>query len=99
MENIKALQKREFVQFLLDLSNDTLNDQSNNVQISERCIANANSDIIKETYENIITHKQYKTIVNHVILSARNVDVDKINEKVINLLNETIERIYKCKYF
>jgi len=39
-------------------------------------------------------HKRYKTIANHVILSARNVDVDEINEKVINLLDKTTERIY-----
>jgi len=94
-ENIRVLpQEREFAQFLLDLGNGTLNDQSNNVQIPKRCIVNADSDIVKDTYENIIMHKRYKTIVNHVILSARNVNVDEINEKVINLLDETTERIY-----
>ncbi|XP_011859489.1 PREDICTED: ATP-dependent DNA helicase RRM3-like [Vollenhovia emeryi] len=94
-ENIRVLpQEREFAQFLLDLGNGILNDQSDNIQIPERCIANVNSDMIKETYGDIITHKRYKSIANHVILSARNIDVNEINEKVVDLLDATTERVY-----
>ncbi|KYN21838.1 ATP-dependent DNA helicase PIF1, partial [Trachymyrmex cornetzi] len=94
-ENVRTLpQEREFAQFLLNLGNGSLNDYSDNVHLPEKCIANANSDIIKDMYGDIIIHKKYKTIANHVILSARNADVDEINEKVVNLLDKTTERIY-----
>lgn len=45
-------------------------------------------------YEDIITRKQYRSIAKYVILSARNADVDEINERVVNLLDETTERLY-----
>lgn len=94
-ENLRVLpQEKEFAQFLLDLGNGSLNDQSDNIQIPERCIANVNADIVKEMYVDIIARKQYRFIANNIILSARNVDVDEINEKVINLLDETTERLY-----
>ncbi|XP_018359962.1 PREDICTED: uncharacterized protein LOC108759143 [Trachymyrmex cornetzi] len=96
-ENVRTLpEEREFAQFLLDLGNGTLNDYSDNVQIPERCIAKIDSDMIKDTYGDIITHKRYyrDIIVNHIILSARNADVDEINERVVKLLDETTERIY-----
>ncbi|KYN18631.1 ATP-dependent DNA helicase PIF1, partial [Trachymyrmex cornetzi] len=94
-ENVRTLpEEREFAKFLLDLGNGTLNDYSDNFQIPERCIAKIDSDMIKDTYGDIITHKRYNIIANHVILSARNADVDEINEKVVKLLDETTERIY-----
>ncbi|XP_018358545.1 PREDICTED: uncharacterized protein LOC108758219 [Trachymyrmex cornetzi] len=94
-ENVRTLpEEREFAQFLLDLGNGTLNDYSDNVQIPERCIAKIDSDMIKDTYGDIITHKRYNIIANHVILSARNADVDEINGKVVKLLDEIRERIY-----
>ncbi|XP_029676945.1 uncharacterized protein LOC115243832 [Formica exsecta] len=94
-QNIRALPKeREFAQFLLKLGNGSLNDQLDNIQIPERCIANTSSDIIKELYGDIIIHKRYKTIANYVILSARNADVNEINEKVVSLLDKTTERVY-----
>jgi len=42
----------------------------------------------------VIIHKKYNIIANHVILSAQNADIDKINKKVVNLLDKTTERIY-----
>jgi len=50
--------------------------------------------MVKDMYEDIIKRKQYQIMANYVILSARNVDVEEINEKVINLLDETTERVY-----
>lgn len=85
-------QEREFSQFLLDLDNGSLNDYSDNIQIlDERYIANIDSDMIKDMYEDIILQKQYKIVANSVILSARNTDIDEINEKVVSLLNEITE--------
>ncbi|XP_011872670.1 PREDICTED: uncharacterized protein LOC105564699, partial [Vollenhovia emeryi] len=94
-QNMRTLsQEKEFAQFLLNLGNGSLNDNSDNIEIPERCIANINSDIIKDMYGDIITHKRYKIMANYVILSARNVDVDEINNKVIRLLDDTTERVY-----
>jgi len=94
-QNMRTLpQEKEFTQFLLNLGNGSLNDHSDNIHIPEKCVANANSDMVKDMYGDIIKRKQYKIMTNYVILSARNVDVDEINEKVVNLLDETTERVY-----
>ncbi|XP_029157800.1 uncharacterized protein LOC114930213 [Nylanderia fulva] len=82
----------EFAQFLLDLGNGSLNDQSNNIEIPLRCVANLNANITKDTYEEIIKHNQYRLAAKRVILSARNVDVDELNKQVVNLLDESTER-------
>jgi len=86
--------KQEFAQFLLDLGNGSLNDQSNNIEIPLRCVADLNANIMKDTYEEIIKHNQYRLAAKRAILSARNVDVDELNKQVVNLLDESTERVY-----
>ncbi|XP_029177077.1 uncharacterized protein LOC114945157 [Nylanderia fulva] len=94
-ENMRILpHEQEFAQFLLDLGNGSLNDQSNNIEIPLRCVANLNANITKDTYEEIIKHNQYRLAAKRVILSARNVDVDELNKQVVNLLDESTERVY-----
>lgn len=94
-QNMRTLsQEKEFVQFLINLGNGSLNNHSGNVCIPKKCIANENSDIVGDMYRDIIIRKQYKIMANYVILSARNVDVDEMNKKVVSLLDETTERIY-----
>ncbi|XP_011859010.1 PREDICTED: uncharacterized protein LOC105556523, partial [Vollenhovia emeryi] len=94
-ENMRILpHEHEFAHFLLDLGNGTLNDQYNNVEVPLRCLADLNADIVKDTYEEIIKHNQYRLAAKRAILSARNVDVDAINKQVVNLLEESTERIY-----
>lgn len=51
-------------------------------------------DIVKDTYEEIIKHNQYRLAAKRAILSARNVDVDEINKQVVNLLDESTEKVY-----
>ncbi|XP_011859026.1 PREDICTED: uncharacterized protein LOC105556539, partial [Vollenhovia emeryi] len=54
-KNIRVLpQEKEFAQFLLDLGNGSLNDQSDNIQIPERCIADINANIVRDMYGDII---------------------------------------------
>lgn len=76
------------------MGNGSLNNQSNCIRIPERYIADSNSDMVKDIYEDVITHKRYRAFGNYAILSARNVDVDEINQRVINLLDESTERFY-----
>jgi len=45
-----------------------------------------NADIVEDTYDDLIRKKEYIKITKCVILSARNIDVDEINKKVVELL-------------
>ena len=47
-----------------------------------------------DTYGHLIKEKKYKAASRCTILSTRNVDVNKINQKVVHLLDVATERIY-----
>ena len=47
-----------------------------------------------DIYGDIFRNKQYRKSINYAILAARNADVNEINEKVVNLLDETSEKAY-----
>ena len=47
-----------------------------------------------DIYGNLIREKRYEELANSVILSARNLDVEEINKRVVKLFNKTTERIY-----
>ena len=47
-----------------------------------------------DTYGHLIKEKKYKAASRCTILSARNVDVNEISQKVDDLLNVATERIY-----
>ncbi|XP_036139477.1 ATP-dependent DNA helicase pif1-like [Monomorium pharaonis] len=94
-ENMRILRhEQEFANFLLDLGNGTLNDQFNNIEVLLRCVADLNANIVKDTYEEIFKHYQYRLTAKRAILSARNVDVEELNKQVVNLLDESTERVY-----
>ncbi|XP_036146017.1 ATP-dependent DNA helicase PIF1-like [Monomorium pharaonis] len=94
-ENMRILRhEQEFANFLLDLGNGTLNDQFNNIEVLLRCVADLNANIVKDTYEEIFKHHQYRLTAIRAILSARNVDVEELNKQVVNLLDESTERVY-----
>ncbi|XP_036150217.1 uncharacterized protein LOC118648094, partial [Monomorium pharaonis] len=76
------------------LGNGTLNDQFNNIEVLLRCVADLNANIVKDTYEEIFKHYQYRLTAKRAILSARNVDVEELNKQVVNLLDESTERVY-----
>ena len=84
----------DFAKFGLDVGNGILNDNDDNIQISNRCLASSNADIVNDTYGDLIKNKEFKRASKCAILSARNVDVDELNKRVVNLLDETSERIY-----
>ncbi|XP_051163765.1 ATP-dependent DNA helicase pif1-like [Leptopilina boulardi] len=74
--------------------NGTLNDANDNVKIPKQIIANVNSDIVNDIYGKLIRDKKFDEISECAILSARNADVNELNERVVQLLDTTTERIY-----
>ncbi|KMQ82814.1 atp-dependent dna helicase pif1-like protein, partial [Lasius niger] len=84
----------EFAKFLLDMGDGILNDFNDKIQIPECCVAPLNADIVEDIYGELIRKKEFAKVAKCAILSARNVDVDEINKKVVELLDITNERIY-----
>jgi len=87
-------QEIEFAKFLLDMGDMKLNDFNDNIQVPECCLASSNADIVTDIYSDLIQKKDFNKVAKCVILSARNIDVDEINKRVVELLNITEERIY-----
>lgn len=95
-QNMRVLQEEiEFAKFLLDMGDGILNDLNDNIQIPECCVAPINADIVEDIYGDLIRKKEFVKVAKCAILSARNVDVDEINKKVVDLLDIADERIYK----
>lgn len=94
-QNMRTLtEEAELAKFVLDIGDGRLNDENNNVMIPEICIAPANSDFVEDIYGSLVREKQYEQIAKSAILSARNVDVEEINKRVVQLFDCTSERIY-----
>lgn len=86
--------EQEFARYLLDLGNGVLNDSHDNIEIPSQILADSNADIVKDTYGKVIENKEYRLAAKRAILSARNKDVFDLNQKVIDLLDESSERVY-----
>ncbi|XP_044591981.1 ATP-dependent DNA helicase pif1-like [Cotesia glomerata] len=94
-QNMRALPEEiEFSQFLLDVGDGKLNDVNDNLLLPEECPVSKADNIVEYLYGNIIRTQCFNELTGSVILSPRNVDVDIINEQVVELLNETTEKIY-----
>ncbi|XP_058809912.1 uncharacterized protein LOC131675084 [Phymastichus coffea] len=99
-QNMRVLpQEIEFTKFLLNVGDGILNDIHDNLSldnIPKKCITITNEveDIVADIYGHIFHCRQYRQAINYAILSARNVDVNEINETVVNLLDETTEKNY-----
>ena len=94
-QNMRVLPNEvEFAQFLLDVGDGILNDQDDNLQVPIRCRAAANQDIVEDTYGQLVRARRFKEVTKCAILSARNVDVDEINVRVMNLFDNTTKRLY-----
>ncbi|XP_031789178.1 uncharacterized protein LOC116418276 [Nasonia vitripennis] len=97
-QNMKALpQEIQFAKFLLDVGDGKLNDSDDVLNIDyfpSNCIIPPEVDIVDDIYGNIFAKKEYRKSINYAILSARNADVNEINERVVNLLDETTENVY-----
>ncbi|XP_070171476.1 uncharacterized protein, partial [Polyergus mexicanus] len=94
-QNMRVLPEEiEFAKFLLDMGDGILNDFNDNIQIPESCVAPIDADIVEDIYGDLIQKKEFGKVAKCAILSARNVDVDEINKKVVELLDIADERIY-----
>ncbi|XP_051167634.1 uncharacterized protein LOC127285579 [Leptopilina boulardi] len=95
-ENMRALpEETTFVEFLLKVGNGELNDVEDNIELPEKIIQKGNVDIVDDVYGDIIRKNKFQEIANRAILAPRNVDVDDINKRVVQLLDSDKEKIYK----
>ncbi|XP_036147086.1 ATP-dependent DNA helicase PIF1-like [Monomorium pharaonis] len=93
-QNMRVLREEiEFAKFLLDMGDGKLNDLNDNIEIPECCVAPINVDIVEDIYGDLIRKKEFDKVAKCAILSARNVDVDEINKKVVELFDTANERI------
>ncbi|XP_044597177.1 uncharacterized protein LOC123273764 [Cotesia glomerata] len=94
-QNMRALpEEKEFVQFLLDIGNGKINDIDDKLVLPNQCLVSTRNNIITDVYQKIIRGKRYHELTGTAILSARNIDVDAINQEVIKLLDISTEKIY-----
>lgn len=97
-QNMRARsEKIAFSTFLVNVGDGQLNDVHSNLSLDyfpERCLAVHDTDIVEDVYGEIFRCKQYRKAINYGILSARNADVNEINEEVVNLLDEATEKYY-----
>ncbi|XP_063981490.1 uncharacterized protein LOC135164764 [Diachasmimorpha longicaudata] len=93
-ENMRAVpQEKEFAKYLLSVGDGPLNDDNNNIQPPEQSIAQISADTV-DIFTNIINERRYGDLAKVAILSARNIDVDEINDRVMELLDRRNQKIY-----
>ncbi|XP_063991156.1 uncharacterized protein LOC135169788 [Diachasmimorpha longicaudata] len=93
-ENMRALSHEiELAKCLLSVGDGNLNDDNNNLIAPEQCVAQTSADII-HIFTNIINEPRYGDFAKVAILSARDIDVDEINDRVIDLLDRKTQKIY-----
>ncbi|XP_044585994.1 uncharacterized protein LOC123266031 [Cotesia glomerata] len=96
-QNMRALPEEiEFVKFLLNIGDGSLNDANDEINLPDTCYTSNDENIVENIYGRIIRGKRYDELSTVVILSARNIDVDVINKKVIELLDISTEKIYSA---
>ena len=86
--------EREFAQFLLNLGDGVLNDEADNINVPLQCVAESDSNTVNDTYSELIRQRRYRDAAKCAILSARNLDINEINQVVVNILDETTEKVY-----
>ncbi|XP_044011846.1 uncharacterized protein LOC122854854 [Aphidius gifuensis] len=84
----------EIAKYLLTVGDGTANSNDSDLNLPEHCLAARDADIAQDVYGEIMNNKQFDKLAKCTILSARNVDVDDINIRVVELLDKTTERIY-----
>lgn len=94
-KNMRTLPSEvEFAKFLLDEGDGSFNDQNDNIKLPDHCVLSKNECIVQEVFGKLIQEKNYEEMSKCAILSARNVDIDEINEQVTDLLDKSTEHIY-----
>ena len=84
-QNMRVLPNEvEFAQFLLNVGDGILNDPDDNFKVPLRCLAPQGQDIVEDTYGELVRARRFKEVAKCAVLSARNVDVEEINCRVMN---------------
>ncbi|XP_063994425.1 uncharacterized protein LOC135171800 [Diachasmimorpha longicaudata] len=94
-ENMRTLPGEiEFSRYLLSVGDGCSTDASNNLLAPEQCIAPRTADIVVSTCKELIEKRKFDEFANVAILSARNIDVEEINNRVVEHFDKTTEKIY-----
>ena len=94
-ENMRVLPNEiEFCEFLKKLGDGVMNDKNDNIELPFQTITADTNEIVDSIYNKIITEKNFEEFANTAILTARNIDVDEWNEKVLDLLDESTEKVF-----
>ncbi|XP_044005453.1 uncharacterized protein LOC122850360 [Aphidius gifuensis] len=94
-ENMRTLpEETEFAKYLLDVGDGVLNDNNNYIIAPEKCIANTTESIVDTMFKDLLNNQRYDELTKVAVLAARNVDVDRINCEVVELLDKQSEKIY-----
>ncbi|XP_043464207.1 ATP-dependent DNA helicase PIF1-like [Leptopilina heterotoma] len=93
-KNMRTLsEETEFAKFLLSVGDGILNDKDNNLLLPE-CVASKSDDIVRTIFGSLIAERKYENLSKVEILAARNIDVEEINCRVVELLDKNTEKIY-----
>ncbi|XP_043481359.1 ATP-dependent DNA helicase pfh1-like [Leptopilina heterotoma] len=94
-KNMRTLsEETEFAKFLLSVGDGILNDKDNNLLLPEKCVASKSDDIVRTIFGSLIAERKYGNLSKVAILEARNIDVEEINCRVVELLDKNTEEIY-----
>ncbi|XP_043463735.1 uncharacterized protein LOC122499439 [Leptopilina heterotoma] len=94
-KNMRTLsEETEFAKFLLSVGDGILNDKNNNLLLPEKCVASKSDDIVRTIFGSLIVERKYENLSKVAILAARNIDVEEINCRVVELLDKNTEKIY-----
>ncbi|XP_044576763.1 ATP-dependent DNA helicase PIF1-like [Cotesia glomerata] len=94
-QNMRTLPEEvEFAEFVLSIGNGSINNEDDYVTLPQKCVASKDADIVADVYADAISNRQYDNFTMLAILSPRNIDVDLINDRVVNLLDAESEKIY-----
>uniref|UniRef100_A0A914Z393 ATP-dependent DNA helicase n=1 Tax=Panagrolaimus superbus TaxID=310955 RepID=A0A914Z393_9BILA len=92
-ENKRALTNEiEFKKFILSVGDGTFGENPNLIEIPEQC--KSKGDIVQEVFGDSLTNFDAATVMKRAILATWNEDVDGLNEKVLQLLDEETEATY-----
>uniref|UniRef100_A0A915DGA1 ATP-dependent DNA helicase n=1 Tax=Ditylenchus dipsaci TaxID=166011 RepID=A0A915DGA1_9BILA len=75
----------QFADYVLSLGGGTKNDENDLIQIPDEIICNTNLE--ESVFGQAINTRNYDSLFNRAILAPLNVNVDKINAKVLHMLN------------
>ncbi|CAI6361320.1 unnamed protein product [Macrosiphum euphorbiae] len=87
-------EEKELAKYLVDVCDDTFNDNDDNILATKECISSRTDDIVEQIFKDLTLKRKYDELMKAAVLSGRNVDVDEINCRVVVLLDKDSEKVY-----